>query len=167
MGKRRILVRQIPNQLPYCINACYTNENTVNDNNSMIIKIKDANYNIKFILALLNSKLLSKWFADYFGKLSRKIFPQFKINELKIFPIKEYSNQKIFVSLVDYILLLKSEKKINIDLLIPTYFEQIIDGMVYELYFPELLQQHNRTIIAHLGELPSFTDKMNDSQKQW
>ena len=161
----RILVRQIPNQLPYCINACYTNENTVNDNNSMIIKIKDANYNIKFILALLNSKLLSKWFADYFGKLSRKIFPQFKINELKIFPIKEYSNQKIFVSLVDYILLLKSEKKINIDLLIPTYFEQIIDGMVYELYFPELLQQHNRTIIAHLGELPSFTDKMNDSQK--
>jgi hypothetical protein len=37
--------------------------------------------------------------------------------------------------------------------------------MVYELYFPDILKQHNRTIIEHLGELTAFTDKMNDSQK--
>ena len=37
--------------------------------------------------------------------------------------------------------------------------------MVYELYFPELLKQHNRTIIEYLGELPVFTDSMNDNQK--
>lgn len=47
----------------------------------------------------------------------------------------------------------------------PTYFEQIIDGMVYELYFPELIKKHKREIIQHLGELPEFTDKMSDEQK--
>jgi hypothetical protein len=47
----------------------------------------------------------------------------------------------------------------------PTYFEQIIDGMVYELYFPELLKKHNRLIINHLGELPEFTDSMSNEQK--
>jgi adenine-specific DNA-methyltransferase len=45
------------------------------------------------------------------------------------------------------------------------YFKYTFDGMVYELYFPELLKQHNRTIIEHLGELPAFTDSMNDNQK--
>jgi hypothetical protein len=162
----RLLVRQIPNQLPYCINATYSNEYTINDNNSMIIKSLDNRCHIKFILALINSKLLSKWFADYFGKLSRKIFPQFKINELKLFPIKWNTEQDNFVKIVDYILLTKNNNfESLINPLIPTYFEQIIDGMVYELYFPEILKQHNRTIIEHLGELPAFTDTMNDSKK--
>ena len=67
--------------------------------------------------------------------------------------------------IVEYILLCRNEDNYISNKLIPTYFEQIIDGMVYELYFPELLKQHNRTIIEHLGELPAFTDTMNDSQK--
>jgi len=37
--------------------------------------------------------------------------------------------------------------------------------MVYELYFPELLNKHNREIIQHLGELPEFTENMNDEKK--
>jgi hypothetical protein len=44
-------------------------------------------------------------------------------------------------------------------------FEQIIDGMVYELYFPELLKKHNREVIEHLGELPQLKDDISDEQK--
>ena len=47
----------------------------------------------------------------------------------------------------------------------PIYFEQIIDGMIYDLYFPELLKKHNREIIKHLGELPEFTEGMSDEEK--
>ena len=47
----------------------------------------------------------------------------------------------------------------------PIYFEQIIDGMVYELYFPELLNKHNRFIIKHLGDMPEYTDSIGDEQK--
>ena len=39
------------------------------------------------ILAVLNSRLVSFWFAMKFGKLQRGIFPQFKANELADFPI--------------------------------------------------------------------------------
>jgi hypothetical protein len=40
-----------------------------------------------FLLGVLNSKATSYWFVHKFGKLQRGIFPQFKINELKIFPV--------------------------------------------------------------------------------
>ena len=39
------------------------------------------------ILAVLNSRLISFWFALKFGKLQRGLFPQFKANELADFPI--------------------------------------------------------------------------------
>ncbi|MDI9312406.1 MAG: N-6 DNA methylase [Limnohabitans sp.] len=83
----RILVRQIPSKPPYCINACIINEVLLNDRNSMnVIYFKE---NPKYILSLLNSKLISFWFVHKFGKMQRGLFPQFKINELEIFPIKK------------------------------------------------------------------------------
>ncbi|MGC9331389.1 MAG: hypothetical protein ACP5DZ_05860, partial [Bacteroidales bacterium] len=74
----------------------------------------------------------------------------------------------IFLLLIFYrttvFLLYKNPSNVS-DQLIPTYFEQIIDGMVYELYFPELLKKHKREIIRHLGELPEFTEGMSDEEK--
>ena len=85
----RILVRQIPSQPPYCIHACYTEEILLNDMNSMnIINIQE---NPHFVLAVLNSKPLSFWFQHKLGKLTRGTFPQFKVNELSIFPIPKAS----------------------------------------------------------------------------
>jgi TaqI-like C-terminal specificity domain len=82
---KRILVRQIPNKLPYCIHACYTSDVVLNDRNSMnIINLK---VNPLAILGILNSRVISCWFARKFGKLQRGIFPQFKANELADFPI--------------------------------------------------------------------------------
>lgn len=82
---KRILVRQIPNKPPYCIHACYAEETLLNDLNSLnIIGIRA---NPLAILAILNSRLISFWFALKFGKLQRGLFPQFKANELADFPI--------------------------------------------------------------------------------
>lgn len=91
MGER-ILVRQIPSKPPYCIHACYTNEPLLNDINSMLIV--DININSKYLLAILNSKLISFWFVHKFGKLQRGIFPQFKVNELASFPIHIATNNE-------------------------------------------------------------------------
>ena len=125
----RILVRQIPNQLPNCINAAFIDTVAINDNNSMIIKIIDTNFSIKYILGVLNSKLISKWFAIYFGKLSRKIFPQFKINELRIFPIAKASQfvQNLIEKKVSGIMFADNDL-INISL------ERQIDELVFKLY---------------------------------
>ncbi len=82
---KRILVRQIPNKPPYCIHGCYTEGTVLNDLNSLnVINIKADPL---AILAVLNSRLISFWFALKFGKLQRGLFPQFKANELADFPI--------------------------------------------------------------------------------
>lgn len=126
----RILVRQIPSKLPYAINATIVDENAVNDNNLMIIKINDEKLKIGYLLGLLNSKLISFWFAIKFDKLSRKIFPQFKINELRIFPIiiPDDSIQENINSLVNVVL------ENNIKNHDTEKEENLIDTIVYLLY---------------------------------
>jgi len=135
----RILVRQIPSSPPYCLNSCYIVEHAINDNNSMIIKVSNKKLNLKYILGLLNSKLISFWFVYTFGKLQRKIFPQFKVKELRIFPLKEIlaESQLPFITLVDEILNItkgegyfeNSTKQSKVKEL-----EAQIDQMVYKLY---------------------------------
>ena len=142
----RILVRQIPNKLPYCIHACYVKEHIINDNNSMIIKIKNDIYNIKFILGIINSKLISFWFEHTFAKNSRKIFPQFKVKELSLFPIikldeKNLELQNKIIGLVDNIIILNEklilEKNPNSITIINRQINALdkqIDALVYKLY---------------------------------
>ena len=126
----RILVRQIPSKLPYCINACYTEDTILNDRNSMnIIYIKE---NPKYVLGVLNSKALSFWFAHKFGKLQRGLFPQFKINELATFPIPQASaaQQSQIITWIDEILAIKNNNpQANTCTL-----ETKIDKLVYQLY---------------------------------
>jgi hypothetical protein len=126
----RILVRQIPSPLPFCINACYTEVPLLNDLNSMnIVYIKVSPL---YLLGVLNSRVISYWFVYKFGKLQRGIFPQFKINELAQFPIPNVSNdkQKPIITLVDKILATK-KKNPAAD---TSALEQQIDSLVYKLY---------------------------------
>ena len=126
----RILVRQIPSKLPYAINATILDENAVNDNNLMIIKVNEPTLKISYLLGLLNSKLISIWFAIKFDKLSRKIFPQFKINELRIFPIiiPSDSLQEKVGGLVNSVL---NNYKKNAD---TKKEEALIDILIYRIY---------------------------------
>ena len=128
---------------------------------------KGINY-LKYACGLLNSKLIT------FYSIQREILRKGNkatphvgvkgLNGIPIFAVKNTVN--VFAMIVDYILFLKKFDFSNsTEQLIPNYFEQIIDGIVYELYFPELLNKHNREIIKHLGELPEFADSMSDEQK--
>jgi len=112
--KPRILVRQIPSPLPYAINASIVEEKMLmNDRNSMIVLDVKDEFNMKYILGVINSRLISYWFAKAFDKFQRKIFPQFKINELEKFPIYKAnpSQQKVIIKLVDKIMDLSIELK--------------------------------------------------------
>ncbi|MCL2306047.1 MAG: N-6 DNA methylase, partial [Planctomycetaceae bacterium] len=126
----RILVRQIPSPLPYCINACFIEETILNDLNSMnIIYIKVSPF---YLLGILNSRVISYWFAHKFGKLQRGIFPQFKINELAQFPIPNVApdKQRPIITLVEKIL---SAKQTNPQAN-TSGLERKIDKLVYALY---------------------------------
>ena len=126
----RILVRQIPSKPPYCINACFTDKVILNDRNSMnIINIK---CNPLYLLAVLNSRPISFWFAHKFGKLQRGLFPQFKINELASFPIPKASSevQSKLASLASQIMEAKRSNS-SVD---TSSIDSKIDNIVYLLY---------------------------------
>ncbi|MDX9742916.1 MAG: TaqI-like C-terminal specificity domain-containing protein [Arcobacteraceae bacterium] len=159
----RILVRQIPSKPPYSINACYTEDIIVNDLNSM--NIIDIQINPKCLLAVLNSNLITFWFILKFGKMQRGIFPQFKINELKEFPIpKNWQDKEIvFESLVDYILFLHKDNKPKF---MSNFFERVIDIAVYELYFKEELHSKGFGVLEILeNELISFDGTFETIEK--
>lgn len=87
--KPRILVRQIPTNKTHSIEAVYVNDDVINDVNSAIIT--NIQVNPFYLLGLINSKVLTLWFMMKFDKFQRRIFPQFKVNELGKFPIPDAS----------------------------------------------------------------------------
>ena len=144
----RLLIRQIPAQPPYSILSSYIDKVYINDLNSMIVKKLENQYSIKFLLGVINSRLISFWFFYKFGKLQRKLFPQFKIKELSIFPIreinfKETAEKKLhdkIVSLVDIMIDLnkniqtaKGNEKEQVQKQIDQTDNEI-DTLVYKLY---------------------------------
>jgi hypothetical protein len=138
----RILVRQIPSKLPYAINGVIVYGNELNDINSMIIR-QANDCDLRYILGIINSKLLSYWFNITFDKFQRGIFPQFKVNELEQFPIVNAGKieQEKLVSLVDTMLKLKRQEQEAKTPQEKTIYERRIagldsqiDALVYKLY---------------------------------
>lgn len=127
---KRIIVRQIPGKPPYCIHACMISDTYLNDRNSMnVINLKESP---ELLLGIINSRVISFWFIHKFGKLQRGTFPQFKINELAVFPIpKDRTAYKdgivrLVKEIMDIKLLNHDADTLELD--------SQIDSMVYELY---------------------------------
>ena len=130
--KPRILVRQIPTKKSYAIEAVYTDNYSINDINSM--NIIDIQINPLYLLGVINSKLMTLWFTMKFDKFQRRIFPQFKVNELGDFPIPDGNEeqQSVIAELVQKLMdeMKKEEKD---ESLISTLNIQI-DEYVMELF---------------------------------
>jgi len=103
---------------------------------SLIIQ-RDKNYDLKYILAILNSKFALDWFYRYGKKRGAGL--DIGVEKLRSFPIRELSPnaQKPFVSIVEKILAItKSEDYQNNESSQSKVkeLEKQIDQMVYELY---------------------------------
>lgn len=133
----------------------------------IILQKKGDPVSLETYLSVFNSKLFY-YFIKKTSTPYNNNYYYFKTNYIEPFciPFNIDSFDSRFKPLVHYITYLKTVTLLNVsEQLMPTYFEQIIDGMVYELYFPELIKKHKREIIQHLGDIPEFTDKMSDEQK--
>jgi len=145
----RLLVRQIPSKPPYLINAVFLSKQFYNDINSMVVFNPISRISLKYLLGIINSKLISFWFNKSYDKLQRNIFPQFKVKELSKFPIREidFNNTEDVkmhdevVSLVERMMILKKrynditeeQLRTQLDHAIKATDEQI-DHLVYKLY---------------------------------
>ena len=138
----RILVRQIPSKSTYAVEAVYTNSDFINDLNSMVIT--DIQVNPFYLLGVLNSRLISLWFFMKFDKFQRRLFPQFKVNELGDFPIPDAtdSQQEEVAQLVEQ--LIEEMKKDSLETKKITQLNLKIDDLVMDLF--GLIEEEKQTV---------------------
>lgn len=104
---KKIIVREITGNFPKCLIATYNEDVYLfNMSNIAIVEKEDLNISLKYVLAILNSKLLSYYFVKNTAKSVRKLFPKIILNDLRKFPIKRISNeqQQPYIELTDKIL---------------------------------------------------------------
>ena len=108
----KIIVREITSEFPHCLNAVYTSDTYLyNRSNIAVINREGEDINLKYILVLLNSTLLSFYFKKNTAKAERKLFPKIILNDLRLFPIKVISedSQQPFIALADTMLSLNQQ----------------------------------------------------------
>ncbi len=157
----RIYLRKIVGKTLY---ACYLNSDNVADQSVYIAKLNNQDFKLKYILAILNSTLIAHYFRVKNNEFDI-LFPQIKVTEFKNLPIKiaPIGIQNIFSEIVNYISCLKAIKtKTNIQ---ESYFDQLIDSMVFELYFEDEIKKAGRDILQYLTNLPPIIDDMHDEEK--
>ncbi|MBN1561489.1 hypothetical protein JW998_14655 [candidate division KSB1 bacterium] len=157
----RILIREITNPSIY---AAYTNLELYSDP-SVITVLNSKFYNLFCLLGILNSKLASFVHFNSSPKATKGAFPKILIKDIKDFPLPKMLSEytSYFEIIVKYLIFLHSS--INTNKIIISYFEQLIDGMVFELYFEDEIKKAGRDILKYLTNLTPIADEMSDEQK--
>lgn len=145
---------------------CSYDSNNIFVNDKVHIAFNPNTYSLEFILAILNSKLMSYVSRSMFGD-----YLEIKINQLKLLPIPIYiSNQteKVVINIVNYILRLKqfiyplSSKNRNIE--ISLSFEGVIDALVFELYLPEEFAEKSIEIEKYAQDIFKLIEGLSDEE---
>jgi type I restriction-modification system DNA methylase subunit len=137
----RIYLRKIVGKTLF---AAFVDDKNIADQSVYIAKLKKPKISTKYLLAILNSYLLT-WYFRVKSNEFDDLFPQIKVTEFKELPIKIIDNQKPISKLVDFIIHIKSE---NINDVFFTLLERILNGCVYELYFGEEMKKAGVDILA-------------------
>ncbi len=119
--------------------------------------------NLEYYCSILNSRIVYfyfklggviwgkdgiKWFGDYFDKIP-VLLPN---NETKnIFDIK-----------FSYLKILTDKQNFEIHY---SFFQEVVDGIVFELYFPEEIKSAGKQIIKYLDDLKPITADMSEEEK--
>ena len=138
----KIVLREVVNPSPF---ATLVKEPAIIKNTNAVIIQKDKNYSLSYLLAILNSKVFNYYIKKESPKSKNKLFPSITSRLLKEFPVAicNVEKQKSFEIITSYILALnKLGQKSQVNDFVPNShivqsFEEVIDALVYELYFEE------------------------------
>jgi methylase of polypeptide subunit release factors len=116
---------------------------------------------LKYLLALFNSWLFEFAFKDNFPQLLSDTLELSKVffEQLRLLQVKQ--NIEPYNIFVDYIQYAKL-KGLKLQ---TAYFEQLIDGLVFELYFPDEINAAKKSILNHLGDLKPISEDMTAEEK--
>ena len=116
--------------------------------------IKTDRVNMKYLTGLLNSRLIEFWLKNK-GKMQGANYQLDKEPLMQIpIAVPDRETQELIAKLVDIIILLKSSKQRASNLVTNDYlaneFSHIIDGCVYEIYFPNEMSNLGLSIVPQL-----------------
>jgi type I restriction-modification system DNA methylase subunit len=146
----RILVREIAGSWPYRIHGCYVEETYCNYKTILNVNPSSAtDYSMKYLLGILNSRLISFLYPLVSNKIVAGSFPRLSVRDLKRLPIRTINFSDLsdkarhdkMVELVEQMLTFHKQlaaaktpdEKTRIQRQIDTSDRQI-DRLVYELY---------------------------------
>lgn len=119
--------------------------------------IKTNRYNLKYLTTLLNSKLIAFWLR-FKGKMQGNNY-QIDKEPLVNIPILQPTSIDVFTIFTDYLLFLYNPA--NKDLLshtenerIASHIEDVLDMMVYELYFEDHMKEKGLDVLQFINPQP-------------
>lgn len=106
---------------------------------------KSENFDLKYILAIINSSYATAFMNNYRRhRLENYFYP----DDFRNYPLPkiELKKQMVFVDLADYMLFLRNVKSPQVLETVPNehiaqFIEKVINGCVFELYFPEHMKE--------------------------
>ncbi len=125
-AEEKIVIRQTGDSL---IATLDKNQFVVRDNLYTILP-KFPSINLRYILGLINSKLMNWYYQNLLNSEKGEALAQVKRGHIAMLPILKNENQQPFITLVDRILTAKQANP-KAD---SSPLEKEIDGLVYELY---------------------------------
>jgi adenine-specific DNA-methyltransferase len=151
LANKKIIIRTTSDSIIATIDASkYLVLNSVN-----IAIPNGSKLEIEHLLGIINSKLMSFWYdmtVQEFGKT----FAEVKIVYLEKIPIIESKNECALI--VKYLLLLNNSLPHQC-----TFFERLLDAIVYELYLPEAMASGGCLVLQHLSNLPSLLENNDEN----
>ena len=159
-NSERVIVRQIVSGNPLRIYAGYTNKELYFTQIGFSILSKNPSIlSPKTICGIVNSTLINFYHKYQFLDIEKNTFQKILIENCKRFPIaniipKRHSN--IFDNIIDYLLYLNDMNDFNqLNEYVPNnhiiqVFDEVIDAMVFELYFPEEFKQAGIEFIKYV-----------------
>jgi hypothetical protein len=130
---KKIIIREITGIYPISIIGTYSEDLFLFNRSNIAVVEKDGfSISLKYILGILNSRLMSYYFVKNTAKSVRQMFPKLILEDLRKFPIKigsEITLYSIINSVEKILLAKKSDPTADTSVL-----EAEIDRLVYELY---------------------------------
>ncbi len=155
----RILVREIPAKPPYALVVSYLEDVYLNNRSIINILKKSTDVELKYVLAVLNSKLISFYHINKSVKAQRDLFPKVTLNDMRNIPIKiiPLKDQEKFTRMADKLVLLnrrltelkdkQTDEKTRLEKEIKKLDDEI-DQEVYRIY--GITQEEQKIIVESL-----------------
>lgn len=127
----------------------------VADNNCLVIH--NTEVAPEYLLTLFNSALFAFYNAERKGEKAEAIISEFPI-------ATEVQNNLGIIALVKSIFLLHKDQASKDNRIISSFFINVLDVAIFEIYFPEIFKTHRLSVLFELENLAEFENSIEQTK---